>query len=947
MGESDPDPSRHRDDLRFELLGPLVVRVGDRPVDLGARRRERCLLGLLLLEPGRAIPVDRLIDLLWDDAAPADARATLISHVSRLRARIDPERRGLLRNQGDGYLVDVDPDRVDASRFAALVAGARSARDPAERARILRAALGLWRGPLLADVAGDRLRDRVGAGLAELRRSALEERLDADLECGRHADVVTELTDLHARHPARERLAGLTMLALYRTGRQTDALDTYQRVRERLATGFGVDPGPELRDLHRAILRHEVPSPTPPAAAGPAPRAPTGPRPPAQLPAGPRHFGGRDEAIRQLDAVLADPSTSLAVVAIVGAGGIGKTALALHFADQVGHRFPDGQIYLNLRAYGATTPLRPAEALGRVLLDLGVTADRIPADPEAAAALYRTTVAGRRLLLLLDDVDSVEQMRPLIPGTPTMLVLATSRHRLRGLVALDGAHRVTLGPLEPADADALLRRILGAEAPSDLIATLTASCDGLPLALRIAAANVADDPAGPDDYLRRLASEPLGSLEIDDDGSASVHRVLGSSYAGLRPEVQRLFRLLGLVPTRDIAGAAVAALAGRPRAEVASAIGRLADTHLLYESRPGRWIMHDLVRTYAHGRAMADEPADDRRRAVGRLLDWALAGAATVNAAVAPHRDHPMPPPRSEVPPLPFPASDRRAGLAHLDDERDGLPALVDLARRYGDDRAAAHLAYALAGYYQATGDGPDSLAVYRAGLAAAERIGDPGLECSLHKSLGISHAVARDFTTAVTHLRRARSLARTTGDALQEASVLMNLGRVHFERGDTAQALRAYERSLRIRQAHGPSDRLAPLLNNIGCLHHAMGDSARALRYMSESLALHRTAGDASGEGRALDSLGQIHLGLGHLDEAIDCFEQALATLSGTGDREAHGSLLDNLGTAHLHAGDRAAAAIYLRRAVEAFRERHDGYHEAIVRDKLAAVEAEVDAVR
>jgi DNA-binding SARP family transcriptional activator/Flp pilus assembly protein TadD len=907
------------------------------PVDLGARRRERCLLGLLLLEPGRPIAFDRLIDLLWDQGdPPADARSTLISHVSRLRARIDPDRRGLLRNLADGYLVDVAPEQVDASRFVELVRAGRSAADPAERARILRAALALWRGPLLADVAGDRLRERVGAGLAELRLTALEARLEADLACGRQADVVAELTGLLAEHPTREQLAALTMLALYRTGRQTDALDTYQRVRQRLATEFGVDPGPELRQLHGAILRHEVPDP-----AAPAPAAATRL---AQLPAPPRHFGGREDVLSQIDGVLADDRSGPTVLAIVGAGGVGKTALALHVADRLRERYADGQLYLNLRAYGVGPPLGPLEALTRVLLDLGLAPERVPADPEAAAALYRTTVAGRRLLLLLDDVDSVEQVRPLLPGTPTVLVLATSRHGLRGLVALDGAHRVTLAPLPPADAEALLRRVLGPDTPAGVVATLAASCDGLPLALRIAAANVADDPLGSDDYLRRLAAEPLRSLEIDDDGSASVRRVLKSSYAGLPDEVRRVFRLFGLVPTREVAVATLAALADRPGAEVAAALRKLADTHLAHDTGPDRWSMHDLVRAFAHGRAGSDETPAARRAAVERLLDWTLATAAAVNAIVAPHRERAVPPPRHRLPPPPF-ASDRRAGLSYLDRERDGLPALVDLAAEAGDDATTAHLAWALAAYYQATGDGPDSQAVYRTGLAAAQRLADPTLAGALHNSLAISHAVARDFAAAVTHLRRARALARTTGDARQEASVLMNLGRVHAEQGDAAAALRAYEASLRIRRAHGLTDRVPYLLNNIGCLHRDMGDPERALALLNEALALHRSAGDAVGEGRALDSLGQIHLSLDRPGEAIACFESALAVLSRVGEREALGSLLDNLGSAQLRAGDRTAAAAHLRRAVAEFAERGDRYHEEITRAKLAGLEPVPDA--
>jgi tetratricopeptide (TPR) repeat protein len=582
----------------------------------------------------------------------------------------------------------------------------------------------------------------------------------------------------------------------------------------------------------------------------------------------------------------------------------------------------------------------PFQALTQVLRDLGVAADRLPGDLESAAATYRTLLADRRMLIVLDDADSVEQVRPLLPGTRTSLVVITSRHRLRGLAAMDGAHRITLAPLVLEDAVALLDAILGGSgtaATPEHVSALAVACGRLPLALRIAAANVQDEPSGGiGDYLRRLAAQPLTNLEIDDDPGAAVRRVLDLSYGRLPVEARRLFRLLSLVPTADASLPPMAAVAGLPEPAAGRLVHCLADAHLLHETHPGRYAMHSLVRAYAAERVHADETPRARDVAVEHLLDWYLAVAAAAQALLAPHRTPREPVLRHPVPPVPF-AAERHDALGFLSGERAGLAATVELAVRRGDHAVAANLAYLLAGYFQITGDGPESLAVYQHGLLAAQHLGDAFLQSSLHNSLAISYAVVRRLDDAVAHLRQARTFARAVGDPTAEAAALMNLGRAHAEQGRVNDALGAYEESLEVRRAHGLTRRMGYLLNNIGCLYDDRDEPDRALEYLDQALRTHRANGDRDGEANTLDSIGVVHLKRGRHDAAIGCFQDAMTAVGQSGDREAEGTSLHHLGAAYLSKGDTTAAVEYFRRAAEHYQHLGDRHRESISRRHLA----------
>lgn len=495
--------------MEFRLLGTIEVHTRGRPLKLG-RRRERLLLGLLLLSPGRVVSSERLTGLLWDDDPPASAAASLRTHVSRLRSRLAPADGVRLVTRDGGYLVEAPHTAVDAHRFLGLAAGARTAADPAERARLNRAALTLWRGPLLADAASDRVRDLVGAELNEARMACLEQLIDAELELAGHARAVPEVTALVAEHPLHERFTTQLMIALYRSGRQVEALEAYTRLRDRLAGELGLDPSPRVEDLHTAILRHD-PDLSPPVSADV--------HPPRQLPAALPAFAGRRPELAELDRHLKEGAEghAVAVTAVLGRAGIGKTALAVQWSHRVADGFPGGQLYLDLRG-SEPAPVDAGDALDGLLRALGVTPELIPPGLDARAALYRTRLADNRVLVVLDDARDSAQVRPLLPGAAGCMAVVTSRNALTGLVA-EGARPLRLDVLAAAEARELLAQRLGSgrlAAEPAAVDAIVARSGRLPLALAETAALAATRP---DDPLAAFAGDsPLSGLSRPGSG---------------------------------------------------------------------------------------------------------------------------------------------------------------------------------------------------------------------------------------------------------------------------------------------------------------------------------------------------------------------------------------------------------------------------------------------
>jgi DNA-binding SARP family transcriptional activator len=600
--------------LRFRVLGPLEVTVDGSRVDPGSSR-QRLLLGMLALSPGTAVARDTLVETLWGPEPPPNAASLLQSHVHRLRLRLRPSggpdhHAEVLAATPGGYLLLAGEDQLDLLAFGRLV---REARHDRENSRLepalvaYREAIALWRGDPLADLPGLHLDPRV-AELLMQRRAVVGEYADTAFALGRHDQVLPLLRRLAGTDPLDEGTHARLMLALSGAGRQAAALEVYRALRRRLADELGVTPGPVLREAHEAILRGDG------EVTGP-PRRPANPLPvPRQLPADVRGFTGRTEETAWLDAtLLEDPSGDATAVAVLsGTAGVGKTALAVHWAHSVAGAFDDGQLYADLGGYGAGPLARPTDVLEGFVRALGVPADRVPAEENERAALYRSLLADRRMLIVLDDARDAAQVRPLLPGASRSRVLVTGRGRLRGLVALHGAVPRTLDRLSTAEARRLLSVRLGQARVADqgsAVDQIVAGCAGLPLALVTVAAHAAVHPGFSLSVLAGELDDPartLPALDACAEGPG-VREAFERSYAELGAGAARLFRLLGGHPGHDLDAERAAALTGLPAGRARAGLDELAAAGLVAEHAPGRYSAHRLLRLYAAELAATEE----------------------------------------------------------------------------------------------------------------------------------------------------------------------------------------------------------------------------------------------------------------------------------------------------------------------------------------------------
>jgi DNA-binding SARP family transcriptional activator/tetratricopeptide (TPR) repeat protein len=920
--------------VRFRLLGPFVIDTSEGPVVL-RRRRERCLLAVLLLHNHVPVPVERLAYLLWDGEPVPTARQQLHSHVSRVRAALGTTA-ALLSSTGTSYQIDVDDEAIDARRFNGMIAAARALHDPAERGARLRAALDLWRGDALDDTVSAWLRPRLVGDLDELRLVVTEEWLACEVAAGRHVEALPELTRLAAAHPTREGLLGLLMRALDGAGRSLEALAAYRRHQQRLAREFGLDPGPELQRLHLAVLRGQ---PLPVARAPVAPAASSAARPvPAQLPPAVRGFTGRGAALARLDAVAAGVTpTATGICTVAGTAGVGKTTLVVHWAHQAADRFPDGQLYVNLRGFDRTAPpTDPAEAIRGFLDALDVAPQRVPVGLEAQVALYRSHLAGRRMLLVLDNARDSEQVRPLLPGAGGCMVLVTSRNELSGLHTSEGAEPLLLDLLPDTDARWLLAARLGADRIADEAAVeqIVEACAGLPLALAIVAARAAGRPADAlaevAASLRQVAGRQLDAFtgaERDVDARA----VLSWSYAALSPAAARMFRLLGLHPGPDVTAPAAAGLAG----VLDGSLAELVRANLLTEHQPGRYTFHDLLRAYAAEQAEAVDAPAHRLAAQLRTLDHYLHTAYAGTRLLSPHRETlDLDPPTAR----PEPLADARESLAWFTAERAVLLAAVDQAARSGFDRHAWQLSWTLATYLDRQGLWRDWLHAAQVGLAAAERLTDRSGAAHSHRLVAHVYLKVNRADDAQRHATQALDLYRELGDQGRQAQGHLNLAEIAVHRGQFEDGFRDASQARDLFRAAASPNGEANALNAMGWLHAQVGDHREALATCRQALALHQELGNRQGEAETWDSTGFAHHQLHEYEAAIACFQRALALFEDTGDRCFEADTLHHLGDSHLALGDVKAARDVWRRSLDIFEEVE--YPDAVeVRAKLADI--------
>lgn len=915
--------------MQFRILGPLRVWDGAGWAQIRAPQ-QRTLLAVLLLEAGRPVPVDRVIDEIWGEHPPSAAKGTVQGYVMRLRRLLGVGECPLL-TRGHGYELVVEDDDLDAALFQRLAeSGRRGIADGKLDIAVaqLSEGLSLWRGATLADVPATPAVAAAAQRLDQARITALEMRLEARIALGEHAEVVDELTRLVDEHPLRERLWTQLMLALYRCGRRAEALTAYQRARGTLVEDLGLEPGRPLRDLHAAILAEDDDLAAPHRVEPRQAERVT----PAQLPADIAAFTGRAEACAELDGLLPAGGSHLPLVVLTGIAGSGKTALAVHWAHRARRLFPDGQLYVDLRGYSAGTPLRPLEVLTRFLVALGVPPARVPSDVDDATAMFRSQLADRRVLVLLDNANHPDQVRPLLPNGPGCFVLATSRDHLAGLLARDGAVRLALDSLTPGEAQTLLTRLVGADRAGrepGALTRLAELCGYLPLALRIAAANLVVEPAETiAGHTDRLAADRLGTLRVADDQHAAVRIAFDHSYAALPEAARRLFRLLGLVPGPHFTTRTAAALANLPVTQAASLLDRLAAAHLLDEHTQGRYSFHDLLRDYAAGRAVTGESAPDRDAAIARLHEHYLHG---VNAAAGRLYPHVLRLP--EQPDTTRPAirlDDHRQASAWLDAERPNLVAAVPHAADHGFTELAWRLADALRGYLYLRMHTEDWRRAALAGLAAARAGGDAAAQAAAHASLATLHWAQGRHQEAIDQFTDALSLARRAGWTEGGSAALGNLGNLNWALGRLEAAAEHYAMAIDLYRRTGQPAGEATALGNLGLVHLGQGRLDLAVTRCTEALALHRNAGSRSGEARTMTHLGETYLALHRHDEAIVVLTDALRLLRQIGDRNTEGDTLRALAAAHRDTGDTAKALDLAAAAVDLARDTGDRRLEA-----------------
>jgi DNA-binding SARP family transcriptional activator/tetratricopeptide (TPR) repeat protein/DNA-binding XRE family transcriptional regulator len=949
------------------VLGPLVIRQagGATPVRSAMQRN---LLGLLALHTPQVVSSAEIVDVLWDSRPPQSSANLVHVYVGRLRGLLEPGRPargagGGIVAVGGGYRLDLDRDRLDAARFEELADRAQraGAGGQAELALDLgEQALRCWRGRVVAD-AGPRVRSHPAAVQVEQRRlNVAVDVADTAIRLGRHREAATTLQRLVADEPLHEGLHARLMLALAGSGRQADALQLYFGLRTRLAEELGIEPGPELATAYLRVIHGDTgggtaAGPSQPAAVTIQPGAAPAPttrrahrRPPAQLPPDVAGFTGRQQQLALLDGIAGGPAdhpTAVVVSTVSGTAGVGKTALAVHWAHRVRERFPDGQLYVNLRGYDPDLPMTAGDALAGFLSALGVTGQDLPLTEAERSARFRTEVAGSRVLIVLDNASSVEQVRPLLPGSASCTVLVTSRDSLAGLVVRDGARRVNLDLLPVDEAVALLRRLIGerVDAEPGAAVALAEQCARLPLALRVAAelaatrdtTPLADLVAELDDRQRRL-----DLLDVGHDPHAAVRAVFSWSVRSLPPDAAHAFALLGLHPGPDVDASGLAALTGADVGRAGQILDVLARAHLIQHARRApdgavhadRYGMHDLMRAYAVQLATGDDDtpaatgeavAGDGPMAAGaleRLFAYYLAAAAAAMDTLHPAESHYRPRIRSAGAPVPG-LSRPDAARAWLDTERPVLVAATAHAARHGHPADAVHLSTTLHRYLDG-GHHADALAVHGHARDAACRSGDPAGEAQACFGLGCAYLRLGHGEPATEHLAAAVALFRRVGDRTGQARALATLGHVDHMRGRYDLAVEHYEQARVLAQAAGDRNAEARALSNLGFVESILGRRDQAVEHFRWSLALCQELGDRNGEAYILNNLGNVEQQLGRVQAATGHQERALTLFRELGDRAGEAWTLDSLGTLLAGSGRPGQAADRHRQALALFDE-------------------------
>jgi DNA-binding SARP family transcriptional activator len=951
--------------MRFRLLGPLEIRAGEDWRGIGAPKW-RSVLAALLINAGQIIPADVLINEVWGETPPAKAGNLISIYVLRLRRLLGDTDSTLLVTRAPGYLLRLAPGDTDAQVFEALFregGRAYAAGDPERAAAQLAEALALWRGSPLADVPATPLVETEAERLEDLRLDTAELRIKAELACGSHAQVIAELRRLLADNPLRENLWLLLMQALDGAGRHAEALDAYGQARNVIAEELGVDPGAELRQFYAHLLAEDqerasdtgdapgsisagtVAPSSGPLRSVPVPAEARRPRSvpvPAQLPTDVADFTGRADQVKHLCDLLssggADDDPGVVRIALVaGSGGLGKTSLAVHAAHRVRASFPDGQLYVDL--FGATPhPLPTADVLARFLRDLGVDGREIPVDEDERAARYRSVLAGRRMLVVLDNAHDAAQVRPLLPGTASCAVLVTTRSRMPDLAS---TRLVDLNVLDDDEALALFTRIVGDEraaAEPEATAELLLACAGLPLAIRICAARLATRSGW---TIRAMASRLRDEHRRLDElrvGDLAVRASFQVSFASLPAADQPdgvapadAFRMLGLWHGPSISSAAAAALYGTREYLAEDALEALVDAHLLESTTAGWYKFHDLLRVYSSERAVADLSGQVRDAAIGRLLTWYMRTADAAATAVSPHRYNvPLEAAPDSPNPLSFVAAED--ALAWYDSERVNIVAATRQASQCGLHEIAWRLPAPLFSVFSRRGNWADLITTNRIALESAREAGNRQGEAWVLNTLGQALGIIRN-SESIGFLEQSLSIRREIGDRMGEAQAANNVADAYEALGRGEEAVDLLRHALELNRKVGYRYGEAVALSNLGAALLHLDRAAEAIDFLRQSRSIFTEIGFLDGAGYALHSLGRCYLSLGRDADALDCMQQALASHQAAGNRNRQAVTLRSLGLAQSRSGRSAQAWESWNQAAAIFDDLGDSVQAAEVR--------------
>ncbi|MDX2679956.1 AfsR/SARP family transcriptional regulator [Streptomyces soliscabiei] len=971
---------------RFRLLGPLDVEIDGRAVVLTGRQRALC--AVLLLHANHVVSVDRLIQCLWDDRPPGAGAARVRALVAEVRRALGPAGTQLLTTRRPGYVMHAGPDELDLLAFENLIRdGSRAAADGEWRTarRCGEQALALWRDEPLADLSEVAVREAERQRLGELHLVAREGMAEAEIETGRHREAIAELLRLTAAHPLRERPHGLLMRALHLDGRSAEALELFTALRRRMVDELGMEPSADLRDLQQRLLRGGSVSGGGGTArsgvagsrvsgrgvlgGGVAGRGGSGAsaatqqvavgaeRPvPRQLPPTPRRFVGRERELDRLDSCL---RTAEPLALIVGPAGVGKSALALNWAHRVADRFPDGQLFLDMRGFDNAEPMTPEEALPLLLQGLGCAPRDIPLGAEAQTALYRTLLAERRVLVVLDDVADASYVRRLLPASAGSLTLVTSRDKLSGLVTLDGAYRVSCDVLDSAAALELISGAVGAEAVAadpEAAARLVELCDRLPLALCVAGSWIGDRPGSIRAYVRDLADRGrLARLHVEGEESVAVRAALDLSYGALPDEARRAFRCLGALPGTGRSVSAAAAGAGLDERRLADLLRLAQRVHLLRDVELGRPAWHDLVHEYARDRTAAEDAPEEQAASVTRVLDHYL--QSVVNAAATAGLYVMRARPGAVEGSLPREFATTEEAYAWFDGEWDDIAAAIGHAAEHGPAPYVWWLVDALQDLFHHRRPLSDWMRLATLAREVAHRGGDEVGQAAMCLSLGSARWRNGDLRGALAEYEEGEVLARRAGWAYGEAGSLQGKGVTLKLLGELRRALPCYDRALALYRTLGNVKNEEIMLINTASLNLALGrldaaeeaacaaldligDTAhhnRAMALVSLAQILQRQArfdeataalrtcflvsrdsGSTYTEAVALEALGRVRADAGQDDRALLAFEDALAVSRRVENRNCQVDSLVGIASVKLRAGQTDETAEHLDAAFE-----------------------------